>query len=405
MTGVIFLETTAAAFAAKGVIKNSTAGGSSNITAADLGAENPGILPTSPFYFLKEWGRGLERFLTFNPIKKAEVELRVANEKAAEALKVQEENPDNAEALAAAIENYTSAEERLQARLAKLKETSENPNVEKLLEKLNEQTLKHAVLFNQLTEKWNTDLYTEDNHLQIAIDIAQKKIQEVVVAAAQKDENIEQKAGEQIKRAEIAISALESELAEFAINEPGVPNNKSAINANESDASNTTIERQTPKRDFGDRIKAGLETAAGILINGKVFFTEGKFGEAFGQARAAEVIAINQSRVLNGILRADTEGLEDAMKNTAPPMPNIPMPIVPGPTNEKISPETKGRVFPETNNRTACDDRAAPACPRGEISECYGGKWVCIGPATSGGIILTPAENQSTGESNIKSAE
>ena len=33
-------------------------------------------------------------------------------------------------------------------------------------------------------------------------------------------------------------------------------------------STNLTIERQTPKRDFGDRMKAGLETAGGVLANG-----------------------------------------------------------------------------------------------------------------------------------------
>ena len=33
-------------------------------------------------------------------------------------------------------------------------------------------------------------------------------------------------------------------------------------------STNMSIERQTPKRDFGDRMKAGLETAGGVLANG-----------------------------------------------------------------------------------------------------------------------------------------
>jgi hypothetical protein len=33
-------------------------------------------------------------------------------------------------------------------------------------------------------------------------------------------------------------------------------------------SNNLTIERQTPKRDFGDRLKAGLDTAAGAIANG-----------------------------------------------------------------------------------------------------------------------------------------
>jgi hypothetical protein len=33
-------------------------------------------------------------------------------------------------------------------------------------------------------------------------------------------------------------------------------------------STNMTIERQTPKRDFGDRMKAGLDTVGGTLANG-----------------------------------------------------------------------------------------------------------------------------------------
>ena len=43
---------------------------------------NPGLLPDSPFYFLKGWVRGFKMFFTFDPLKKAELELRFANEDA-----------------------------------------------------------------------------------------------------------------------------------------------------------------------------------------------------------------------------------------------------------------------------------------------------------------------------------
>lgn len=33
-------------------------------------------------------------------------------------------------------------------------------------------------------------------------------------------------------------------------------------------SNNLTIQRQTPKMDFGDRMKAGLDTAAGVVANG-----------------------------------------------------------------------------------------------------------------------------------------
>lgn len=370
---------------------------SGGIVPADLGIKNIGTLPTSPFYFFKEWRRGIEQFFTFNAVKKAELELSITNEKAAEALTVSETKPDDADALAKALGNYTDATERLQARLAKVKETSENPNVAKLLEKLNEQTLKHTLLFNQLAQRWDTDPYVEganvvnpkatrDNHLQGAVDVLQKKIQETVVTAFEKEKNIEQKATEQIARAETAIHELESELAEFAINEPGLPNEKTGpIRLDSTPArlsTNMTIERQTPKRDFGDRMKAGLETAGGMLANAKAAFAEKKFSEAFGQARDAEVTAWKELRLfldknadgtmgkdeMENLLPPDRDTdapkIDAGVKSVAPPMPNVPSPF-PIPASDGSSKES-AQVSPTAEIKPvesmACTQEVDPVC-------------------------------------------
>jgi hypothetical protein len=55
------------------------------ITNEDLGVGSQNLLPGNPFYFLKEWRRGIQNFFTFNPVKKTELKLRFANEKMAEA--------------------------------------------------------------------------------------------------------------------------------------------------------------------------------------------------------------------------------------------------------------------------------------------------------------------------------
>ncbi len=342
-----------------------------SVTTADLGVNNPGLLPTNPFYFVKEWGRGIRMFFTFDKVSKAEYELKVVNQKVAETLKVQETKPDDASALEAALKNYTGAGERLKARLTELKETSENPNVEKLLKKLDEQTLKHAVLLNQLAEKWSTDPYAEDaarkdingdpdfDLIANAVKDAREKIQETVVTAAEKEKNIKEKAEEQINRAISAINKLESELTGF------------------------NVEKQTPKTDFGDkakvqsipeRMKAGKETIGGILVNAKkhldlakTAFTDGKFGEAFGQARAAEVLARNGLRmIVNEAERSDREG-RDADKPRIEGV-NSATPIIPsaGKTKEKIVPEAMKKVFPETSNENSdgkvCTQQYEPVC-------------------------------------------
>lgn len=152
---------------------------SETITTADLGVQDPGTLPTSQWYFFKELGRGIQRLFTFNSIAKAELELRIANEKAAEAKKVEETKPDDAHAIQRAMENYEKAHERLQARLESLKETSQNPNVDRLLQRLAEQTVQHEKLFEELEEKHEMQ--------KSIIQNIRARIAETAGAAAEKD--------------------------------------------------------------------------------------------------------------------------------------------------------------------------------------------------------------------------
>ncbi len=581
------------------------------ITLEDLGVKDPGMVPGDRFYFLKEWRRGFVRAFTFNAVKKAEFELDILNEKAAEILKIQETNPESAEAMekgtvkffnersaaiSKAVENYEKSQTRLMTRMEKLKETSQNPKVDALLTKLVDRLVKHNEIFVHASGL--IDQIREDDQVKfelregkkginaVNVKLAREGILKTIAVASEKDEpekfasrlekvlekskggdlkrfrsiefiddledtfrspsglkdtlktqvrtsskpddvkggglelelekvradfldklsndfekvitadssvvtkqkkwlasnfridtardllileelrqkaeekakvirdnqsgrvvdilsqairdlektiiegvDIKQQAEEQIKRSEAKINELESELAEFAINEPGVLSAKHAINTKgggansgkivgtgegasgvavneEGSASsektgpiridptparistNMTIERQTPKTDFGDRMKAGLDQAGGMLANAKAHllraktaFAEGKYGEAFGQARSAEVFARNGLREINKI-----EAITIKQRQAAP---SSAMPIVPGTDTEgadrKAFPEAEKRVFPETNNRTVCDDVQAPACLRGEMLDCRNGKWVCIGPATGGG--------------------
>src|SRR3989344_1198669 len=146
--------------------------------------ENPGVLPTNPFYFLKEWRRGITRFFTTNPVARVELELKIVNEKAAEVVKVQEALPENTEAISEALENYRLSQERLQSRLEALKETSKNPNLAKLLGKLAERVVRHEKLFSDLAEK-----FSENTELSTLVNEVRGKISELVGVAAQKDES------------------------------------------------------------------------------------------------------------------------------------------------------------------------------------------------------------------------
>jgi len=123
------------------------------VAADSLEVKSVGLLPTSPFYFLKEASRGIQSFFTFDQVKKAELKLRFADEKLVEAKTVSEQEPQNETAIKKAFDNYESNAAELKARLEGLSSKSENPNVQKLLEKVAVREIKHKELFEMLTLK------------------------------------------------------------------------------------------------------------------------------------------------------------------------------------------------------------------------------------------------------------
>ncbi|MEK7077071.1 MAG: DUF5667 domain-containing protein, partial [Patescibacteria group bacterium] len=126
-----------------------------SVQIQDLGVADPGTLPGSPFYFWKEMKRSVRSFFTFGSVAKAELSLQFANEKAAEARAVEEKDPNNLVAVEVALSNYKKAQERLGERMERLKETSENPNVDRLLDKVAERTILHTKLFDELEAKFS----------------------------------------------------------------------------------------------------------------------------------------------------------------------------------------------------------------------------------------------------------
>ena len=150
------------------------------ITAQGLGVEDPGMLPTSRFYFLKNWSRAVKRTFTFNPVKKANLELDIVNQQAAEIEKIKEISPERADAIAKAAGNYQNNAERLKNRLETLKETSQNPNVDKLIEKLTDRSVKHQQLFDELKQKFdgNPELKRHFEAMQDKINEALAKVPE-----------------------------------------------------------------------------------------------------------------------------------------------------------------------------------------------------------------------------------
>ena len=221
------------------------------ITTADLGVANPGILPTSPFYFLKNWGRSIKRVMTVDPVKKADLELNIANQQAAEIKKMEEVAPDKIAAITKATQKYQDNMERLKNKIEGLKESGKNPNVDKLIEKLADRTTKHQQLFEELKSK-----FENKPEMQQRLEEMKNKAKEAVSKLPEKLDRKEA-VEKMIKEAEAMIAKAETAIAAAADQKL----------------------KDLATKQIAD-VKARLESA-------KKSLAEGKVGEAFGQATSS----------------------------------------------------------------------------------------------------------------------
>ena len=76
-----------------------------NMAQEKLELEDPGLLPTSPFYFFKNAFQNVKSALTFNPVKRAQLKMKYANQKILEAKELAKEK-NNSEFISKSIEGY-----------------------------------------------------------------------------------------------------------------------------------------------------------------------------------------------------------------------------------------------------------------------------------------------------------
>jgi len=350
------------------------------VTLVDLEIEDPGLLPTSPFYFFKEWGRGVQSFFTFNSVAKAELEARFTNEKAAELKVVQEQRPDDERAITRALSNFERSQERLKLRLERVQETSDNPNVDRLLTRIIEKSIIHGKLLEEIkakdssfqakvaaaierinekaanalgelaehdtpekfTERIKTALENSPGsafkHIRSVefIDRIEEKLPEEVrtrLEVVREDlkgrvkERIELEVdGEKLKaiferipgddsRRAVVLEEIRIRLSDRAAEALGKvqerveerifrASDRKEMAAEQIRRAGERIERAQKKVQEADEVREGiialLEQSERHLASAKEAFEQEKFGEAFGQARAAEVTARNALRALEG---------------------------------------------------------------------------------------------------------
>ncbi len=123
------------------------------VSIDDLQIKEPKILPDSPFYFFKDWGRKLRLFFTLDPVKKANLSLRFASEKLWEAKKIAEKKGKE-EVLRKAIENYEKELEKIKGISSKIKKkANKDPKVASFLDKFIKHQILHERILENLQEK------------------------------------------------------------------------------------------------------------------------------------------------------------------------------------------------------------------------------------------------------------
>jgi hypothetical protein len=140
------------------------------VKAEDLEISKPKVLPDSPIYFLKNWGRGIRLFFAFNRTKNAELRLKFANEKIIEAEKLAQlkKNPK-------AIEKVLTS---FQKDLSEVEKT--NPeNLKKFSEKLMQQQLLHQKILKKLETQVPPEVFAKikenrEKHLERFAKVMQK---------------------------------------------------------------------------------------------------------------------------------------------------------------------------------------------------------------------------------------
>lgn len=238
-------------------------GGGLALSPADFGIARVGILPTSSLYFFKELQRNIQRVFAFSAASKAKLEMKFANEKAAEIVKLKEMGEVESRVMERALEGYAKSQEKVSKVLERVKSGKENASREDILKRAMEQREKHGKLLRELAETLKDKGKIKENILR-----AEEAVRGTEEAALEK-------AIDEIERAQELIEEMEMILVEREIAQV---------------ATTTAARLEQPQRL--------LERAQGRLQSAMEAFNEEKYGEAYGQARAAVAAATSVKRML-----------------------------------------------------------------------------------------------------------
>jgi len=244
-----------------------------DVQPQDLGVSEPKILPDNPFYFLKNWARGIQDLVTINPVKKAELRMKFANEKLMEAKKIVQKTQDP-EIIKKATENYQQEVERVKNQIEKIKEKAkENPQVESFLDKF----IRQQILHQKLLQKLETQVPPEalekikearEEHLEKFKDVMLKLEDREEKITEKLDKILEEQKGSQFKEFKNleVLKNLEEKVPEEA-KEAIRKAEENALKRLQGDLEKISPENQEKFEEYLDKIGGVKEKQMEILEN------------------------------------------------------------------------------------------------------------------------------------------
>jgi len=251
-----------------------------DIQPEDLGVSEPRLLPDSPFYFLKNWGRSIRCFLAFNPIAKAELKAKFSNEKLMELKKMIEEKK-GPEALKKAAENYQQETKKIKEQVEKIKEKAkENPKVESFLDKFIHQQTLHLKLLDRLETQVPPEAFEKikearERHLERFNDVMLKLEDRKEVITEKLDKILEEQKGspfKNFKNLEV-LKNLEEKIPE-EVKEAIRKAQENTLKRLQGDLEKMSLEDQEKFKEYIERISGEKEKHLEILENLKAKIKE-----------------------------------------------------------------------------------------------------------------------------------
>jgi len=232
------------------------------VLAEDLGVKEPTLLPDSPFYFLKNWGRTIQSAFTFNPVKKAELRERFANEKLIEVQKMVELGKES-EAVQRGIQNYQEEIQTAKEAADKIRERAEeNEQVGTFLDKFIQQQTLHQRILQNLEEQVPEEVFEKikearEEHLERFGEVMSRLEEDPEQIRERLEKNLQEVKGSEFKefRNIEILEELEEKVPEEA---------REAIRGaidNTLNRLGTTIESITP--EAMEKFKTYAETISG----------------------------------------------------------------------------------------------------------------------------------------------